>query len=82
MDDSSDDETASTNEQAAQVLQSHFDCGGDDLRPAGGIPMETRSRRRRSIEMANISSESCTICSGASSQHRLAIGRRAFGGAT
>ena len=29
-DDSSDEEIASTGEQVAQVLQSHFDCGGDD----------------------------------------------------
>ena len=41
---SSDDKTASTSE-AFGVLQSHFDCGGGDLRSTGGIPMETRSRR-------------------------------------
>ena len=38
---SSDDETISTGEQAAQVLQSHFDHEGDNIRPIGGIPMET-----------------------------------------
>lgn len=43
--DSSNDEIASAGEQVAWVLQSHFNYGGDDLRPTGGIPMETRSKR-------------------------------------
>ena len=43
------------------MLQSHFDCVGDDLRSTGGIPMKTRSRRRRSVEMASASSESRII---------------------
>ena len=44
-DGSFDDETASAGEQAAWVLQSHFDCGDDSPRPTDGIPLETESRR-------------------------------------
>ena len=40
-DSSSNDETVSIGEQATRVLQSHFDCRGDDIRPIGRIPMET-----------------------------------------
>ena len=40
-DDSSDDETISAGEQVARVLQSHFDCEGDDPRLVGGIPIKT-----------------------------------------
>ena len=40
-DDSSDDETISVGEQVARVLQSHFDCEGDDPRLVGGIPIKT-----------------------------------------
>ena len=79
-DDSSDDETISAGEQAARVLQSHFDCGEDDLRLVGGIPTKTQSRRWRSIEMASISTKSRTVSSGASSQHMPAVGRRASRG--
>jgi len=79
-DDSSDDKTISTGERAAQVLQSHFDRGGDDSRPVDGIPMKARSRRRRSVEMASVSSKSRTISSRASSRHGPAIGRRACEG--
>lgn len=32
---SSDDDTISTGEQAIRILQSHFDCGGDDIAPTG-----------------------------------------------
>ena len=79
-DASSDDETTSTGEQVARVLQSHFDCGGDDPRPTGGIPMETRSRRRCSIETASVSFESRTISNRASSRCRSTTGRWASGG--
>ena len=66
-DDSSDDETISAGEQAARVLQSHFDCGENDLRLVGGIPTKTQFRRWRSIEMASISTKSHTVSSEASS---------------
>ena len=79
-DNSSDDEITLTCEQAAWVLQSHFDCGGDDLRPTSGIPMETLSKRRRLVEMASVSSKSHTVSSRASSWRRSATGRRASGG--
>ena len=62
-------------------MESHFDHGGDDSRLAGGILIETQSRRRHSIETANVSFESRTISSGASSRCRSATGRGAFGGA-
>ena len=78
-DASSDEETALVSEQAARVLQSHFDCEGDDTRPIGGIPIETRSRRQCSVETVSVSSESCTISNGASSCRRLAIGKGVFG---
>ena len=42
--------------------------------------METQSRRQRSVEMASIFSESCTISSGASSRHKLASGKGASRG--
>ena len=45
-DSSSDDEIVSASKQAAQVLQSHFDCRGYDIMPTSGIPMETQPRRR------------------------------------
>ena len=79
-DDSSDDETTSASEQAARVLQSHFDCGGGNPRSISGIPIETKSRRRRSVEMASASSKSCTISSGTTSQRRPVKGKGAFGG--
>ena len=40
-DASSDDKTTLAGEQEARVLQSHFDCRGDDTRLTGEIPMET-----------------------------------------
>ena len=54
-DASSDDEIILASEQTAWVQQSHFESRGDDPRPTGSIPIETRSRRRRSIETASIS---------------------------
>ena len=69
MDDSSDDE------HVAQVLQSHFNCVDDDPRPISSIPMETWFRRRCSVERASVSSELCTISSGASSQRRPTRGK-------
>ena len=44
--------------------------------------METQSRRRHSVETASVSSKSRTISSRASSRHKLATGRGAFGGVT
>ena len=79
-DGSSDDKIASVGKQAAQVLQSHFDCGGDDPRPTGGIPMETRSRRRCFVEKASASSESRIVSSGTTSQHWPVKGKAASGG--
>ena len=79
-DDSSDDETNSASKQAAWVLQSHFNYRGDDPKPIGSIPIETRSRWRYSIETVSVSSESHTISSGAFSQCRLAAGRGASRG--
>ena len=73
--DVSNDETASAGKHAARVLQSHFDCEGDDPRPISGIPIETRSKRWHSVEMANVSSESHIVSNGASSWCRLARGR-------
>ena len=67
-DGSFDDEITSTAEQVAQVLLSHFDCGSDDPRPTSGIPMETKSRKRCSIEMASVLSESHTMSSGVTSR--------------
>lgn len=66
-DNSSDDKTASAGEQTARVLQSHFNCRGDDTELVNGISMETHSRRWRSIEMASVSFESHTVSSRASS---------------
>ena len=74
-DSSSDDETVSASDQAARVLQSHFDRGGDDIRPTGGIPMETRSRRWRLADTVSASSESCTISTGTSSWRRPVMKR-------
>ena len=78
-DSSSDNETVSAGEQAAGVLQSHFDRGGDDIRPTGGIPMETRSRRRRSANIVSASSESRTISTRTSSW-RMPVMKRGGGG--
>ena len=44
--------------------------------------METQSRRQRSVEMASILYESYTISSGASSRHKLALGKGASRGVT
>lgn len=81
-DDSSDDETASTVEQVARVLQIHFDREEEDIGPSGGISIKTHSRRLRSVETASSSFESSTVASGASSRHRPVRGRGAFGGET
>ena len=70
-----DDKTASVGEHVARVSQSHFGCGGNDPRPTGGISMETRSKRRCSIEIASASSKSYTVSSGATSQCRPVRGR-------
>ena len=66
-DSSFDDETTSAGKKVARVMQSHFNRGVYDTKPVGGIPMETQSRRRHSIEMASVSSESHTISNGVSS---------------
>ena len=79
-DGSFDVEIASAGEQAARVLQSHFDYGGDNLMSTGGIPMETRSRRRQSVETASALSESHIVSSGTTSQRKPVRRRRAFGG--
>ena len=78
--DSFDGETTSACEQEAWVLQSHFDCVGDDIGPAGGISMETRSSRRRFIETTSVSSKSHTISSVATSWRRPVRGKGASGG--
>lgn len=44
--------------------------------------METRSRKRHSVEIVSVSSKSRIISSGASSRRRLDIGRGTFGGKT
>ena len=62
------------------MLQSHFNSEGDDSRPASGIPMETRSRGRRLVKMASVSSESRTISSEASSRHGPATRKMASRG--
>ena len=64
--DSSNDETALADEQVARVLQSHFHYKGDDPKPTGGIPIETHSWKRRSVETAYISFESHIVSSRAS----------------
>ena len=63
-------------------MQSHFYCGGDDIRPTDGILIETQFRKWCLAKMVSASSESHTISSEASLQHRPAIGRGAFGGET
>ena len=40
-----------------------FDSWANDHRPIGDIPMETRSRRQCSVEIASVSSKSCIIYS-------------------
>lgn len=79
-DDSSNDEIALAGKQAARVLQSYFDYGGDDHKPTSSISMETRSRRRCSVEMASVLSESRTISSRATSQRRPVRGMGDFRG--
>ena len=74
-DDSSDKEIASAAKQVARVLQNHFDCGGDNPRPTGGIPMETQSRRQRLVEMASVFFESHTISSRDSSRRKPTKGK-------
>ena len=44
--------------------------------------METRSKRRHSVETASVFSKSHTISSRASSRHKLATGRGASDGVT
>lgn len=48
-DNSSDEETASVGEQVARVLQSHFDCRGDNPKPTNSILNKTWSKRQRSV---------------------------------
>ena len=54
----------SAGEQAAWVLQSHFNYKGDEPRPTSSIPMETRSRRPCLVKTTSVSSKSHTISSG------------------
>ena len=61
-------------------MQSHFDHGGDESKPTGEIPMETRSRKWHSVEIVSVSSKSHIISSGASSRRRPDIRRGTFGG--
>lgn len=79
---SSSDATISASEWEARVLQSHFDRGGDDTRPTSKIPIKTRSRRRRSVEIVSVLSESRTISSGAFSRRKPTRGRKASRGET
>ena len=79
-DDSSDDETASAGERVARFLQSRFNRREEDIGLTGDISIETHSRRRRSVEMANVSFESHIVSSRASSRCRPARGRGASGG--
>ena len=81
-DSSSDDETISTSEQAAQVLQSYFDRKGDNIRPTGGIPMEIRSKRQCLAEKISASSESHTISTRTSSRHTSVMEKGGSSGAT
>ena len=69
------EETASASDQAARVLQSHFDCKGGNPRPTGSIPMETWSRRQRLVETASVLFESRTVSNGAFSRCRPTRGR-------
>ena len=41
---SSDDEIVSAGEQVAQILQSQFDWGDDDIAPSGGVPIVHHTR--------------------------------------
>ena len=59
----------------ARVLHSHFDYEGDDPRPTGGIPMETRSRRWQLVETVSVLSESHIVSSGFTSWCRPVRGR-------
>ena len=70
-DNSSDDETTLVGEQVARVLQSRFDRGEEDTRPASGISIESQSRKQCSIKMASVSSKSHTVSSRAFSWRRL-----------
>ena len=81
-DTSFDNGTIFAGEQAAQVLQSHFNRESDNIRPTNEIPLETRSKRWHSTETVSTSSESCTISSGASSWRVLATRKGTFGGET
>ena len=79
-DDSSNDETASASKQVARFLQSRFNRREEDIGLTSSISIETHSRRRGSIEMANVSFESHIVSSKASSRCRPARGRGASGG--
>ena len=79
-DDSSDDETTSAGERVARFLQSHLNRREEDIGLTGGISIETHSRRRRSVEMANVSFESHIVSGRSSSRCRPARGRGASGG--
>lgn len=62
------------------TIKCHFDCRGDDPRSTSGIPMEARSKRRCSVEMASALSKSHTVSNWKTSRHRLIRGRGASGG--
>ena len=66
----------------AQVLQIHFDRGGDDIRPTVEIPIETRSKRRCLATTVSASSECHTISSKASSRRVSTIRRGTSKGET
>ena len=62
------------------TIKCHFDCKGGDPKSTSGIPMETRSRRRCSVEMVSALSKSHTVSSWTTSRHRPIRGRGASGG--
>ena len=59
-----------------------FECRGDDIRPTSGIPIETQSKRQRSVEIVSASSNSYTISIGTFSQRTSVMKRRGLSGAT
>ena len=65
---SSDNDTILASVQVTQTLQRHFNRGGDDTAPVGGIHKAHRTKSRCSVETSNASSQSCTSLGGGSSQ--------------